>query len=79
MEIKETAYKIEELQIKAEKVHSLGVAISEALLYGYNAPKAYEWAMCLLEGLTFEMKNELGEARDELFEFLRDDNEERTS
>lgn len=72
MSQKEIAYKIEELQIKAEKIDSLQAALFTAVFRQEDfAVETYEWAFVLLADMTAGMKNELEELTNRAFENFR--------
>lgn len=71
MTVKEIAYKIEELQIAAEKVNSLQNALFSAIFDGNYAPETYEWAFVALGDITHALKNELNDVTKELFNIMR--------
>ena len=73
MSQKEMAYKIEELQNEAMKIHSLQVALFEAIYNGNNALTTYEWAFIALLDLTFMVRNKLEELSNTAFENLKKD------
>lgn len=76
MTIKEIAYKIEGLQIAAEKVNSLQNALFSAIYDGSCAPETYEWAFVALGDITLVLKNELDDVTKELFEIIRAERKE---
>ena len=59
MSEKEIAFKIEELQIQAEKADGLQNALWQAIYCGDFNASVYEWAFVLLGDITCELKNEL--------------------
>lgn len=71
MTVKEIAYKIEELQIAAEKVNSLQNTLFSAIYDGSFAPETYEWAFVVLGDITHALKNELNDVTKELFDLMR--------
>lgn len=76
MTVKEIAFEIENLQIKAEKVNSFQNALFEAIYRGNNAPETYEWAFVALGDYTFSLKNRLNEITEELFRIIRAEKKE---
>lgn len=74
MTMKEIAYKIEELQIKAEKIHSLNEALFAAI-YCQNefSKKTYEWAFVSFSDMTMELRNELEDLTNKAFDSFRQD------
>lgn len=70
MSIKEIAFKLEELQITAEKVDGLQIVLWQAIYRGNIAPESYEWAFMVLGDLTYELKNELSVVMHQAFEKL---------
>lgn len=73
MTIKDIAFRIEELQIDAERIDSLHLAVTEAVFNGNNAIDAYEWAFNAIGNMTFNMRKELGKLTDEAFDILKAD------
>lgn len=71
MSNKEIAYRIEELQIDAEKVNSVQNALFEAIYRGSNALETYEWAFVSLGDLTFALKNNLEDLTSKVFDNLK--------
>lgn len=70
MSIKEIAFKLEELQITAEKVNDLQTVLWQAIYRGDITPESYEWAFMVLGDLTHELKNELSVVMHQVFEKL---------
>lgn len=70
MSIKEIAFKLEELQITAEKVNDLQTVLWQAIYRGDITPESYEWAFMVLGDLTHELKNELSVVMHQAFEKL---------
>lgn len=70
MSIKEIAFKLEELQITAEKVNDLQTVLWQAIYRGDIAPESYEWAFMVLGDLTHELKDELSVMMKKVFEKL---------
>lgn len=73
MTVKEIAYKIEDLQIKVEKINSLQNALFTAIYNESNAENTYEWAFVAFGDMTHSLKNELKNVTDELFEIFRNE------
>lgn len=71
MTTKEIAFEIEELQVEAEKIHSLQNALFSAIYEGSSAPGTYEWAFIALGDLTLEVKNKLNDVTKKLFEIIK--------
>lgn len=67
MTVKDIAYKIEELQITAEKANSLQNALFSAIYSGNYDSKTYEWAFVILGEITHTLKEELNDIIKELF------------
>lgn len=69
MEMKEIAFKIEELQVKAEKISSLETALFEAIYTSKLYPlETYESAFILFGEIIFNLKNELTELKESVFD-----------
>lgn len=72
MTMKEIAYRIEALQVEAEKIDSVQKAIFAAIYQQTcYAKEDYEWAFVAFSELTFDLKNELKELKDKAFESFR--------
>lgn len=59
MSVKEMAFRIEDLENQAMKIHSLQNALFEAIYNGNNAVKTYEWVFVVLGELTLDMREEM--------------------
>jgi hypothetical protein len=59
MSVKELAFELEELQVKAEKVDGLQDVLFRALDKKDWNQEAYEWAFMVLGELTLDLKKEL--------------------
>ena len=72
MSMKELAYKIEDLQMEAEKINSLEAALFEAIYTSQNYPlETYESAFLLFGEKIFDLKNELAELKKAAFDSFR--------
>lgn len=75
--MKELAYKLEQLHIKSEMLHSLQLALYAALFNQDEiGEKNFEWAFTHFSGMTHEMEVELEELMDYAFDAWRKDGEE---
>lgn len=71
-EMKKLAYRLEGVQAKAEKLHSLHIAVGAALFHqGTYAITNFEWAYCLMGDMTHEFRKELDEMKDYAFAAFR--------
>jgi len=59
MSVKELAFELEELQVKAEKVDGLQDVLFRALDKKDWNQETYEWAFMVLGELTLDLKKEL--------------------
>lgn len=75
MTVKEIAYKIEGLQIEAEKINSFQQTLFEAIFNGNNDAGTYEWAFVAFGDMTHSLKNELKNVTDAIFEIFRSEKE----
>lgn len=74
MSLKEMAYRIEEIQLNAEKADSLHKVLYDAIFQPKDSSlEDCEWAFILLGNLTYETKNELTELRDTVFGELKNE------
>lgn len=71
MTVNEIAFKIEELQVEAEKVDGLQKTLFAAVYEGNYALEEFEWVFVLLGQLTHALKKELDEVTKELFDIIR--------
>lgn len=71
MTMRETVFRIEELQVQAEKINSIQSAIFQAIYNGQQAVSDYEWAFCALGDLTFALKNDLEVLMNEAFDYIK--------
>ena len=71
MTIKEAAFKVEDLKVKAWSLSSLLLAISEALIYGGWDAKAYEGAIHTVVLASRELENDADTVTEELFASAR--------
>lgn len=79
MEMKDFTFKLEELQIKAEKVRAIEEAIYHAIYSRNDRTEAYEWAFVALDEMAFDLKEELQELINELFEYTKGEHHGKTS
>lgn len=73
---KEIAFKIDELQTKAEMIHSFEGSLHISLFHqDAFAISDFEWAFTLLETVTYELLEALKNLTDEAYEVAKKDGE----
>lgn len=72
------AMRVEELYNKAEMVSSFRSALFSAIYEGQSSPREYEWAFILFGTTLSELKTELGELTEELFQIVREEKNGKT-
>lgn len=75
MRLSEIARRVEELEIEAEKVNSLQMALFDAIFNGNSEAHSYEWAFVVLGDLTFNQQESLKKITKELFDLLKEGKE----
>lgn len=71
---KEIAFRIEELQLSAERIHSLQNALFTAIFRQDEfSIKDFEWAFIVLGEMTFDAKEELNNLKEKAFKNLKKD------
>lgn len=69
--LNEIAFKIDELQTKAEMIHSFEGSLHISLFHQDDfAISDFEWAFTLLEAVTYELLEALKKLTDEAFEIV---------
>ena len=67
MQLKEIAYKTEDLLCRAKQINGVQLAMSVAIFSGDYAVKDYEWAFTMLLQETYKLEKDLEGVMDELF------------
>lgn len=67
MDMRNFAFRLEELQTKAEKVRAIEKAIYQAIYSKNDEAEAYEWAFVALDEMAFDLKEELQELVNDFF------------
>lgn len=71
---KEMAYRIEELQLKAEQAHSLQNTLFAAIFRQEDyAVEEFEWAFVMLGEMTYGAVKDLNDLKEKAFENLKKD------
>ena len=71
MDIKEMAFRVEDLSIEAEKADSMCEAIYQAIYCGENNTEVYQWAFVTFREITSDLKDEMEKLKDQVFETMR--------
>lgn len=76
MTLKKVAFKLEELQIKSWALNSLTLAVHDAIVEGPNDVTCFDGALHALTCMTYELKGEMKELCDSMFEIMRNEKKE---
>jgi len=71
MTVKEIAFGLEELQIKAWTLSSLTLAVRDAIVEGPNSADNFDGALHVLTCMTSELEGEMKELSNALFDVIR--------
>lgn len=76
MTVKEMAFALEQVEIKAWVLSSLALAVNDAIIEGPNSANNFDGALHMVCELTKEMDDELKKISKDAFEIMRKEKKE---